>query len=185
MIRDIKLGDITSPANPADIIIGMNSTLSDVTGIGLEFIRDIPVIYPIVLGSVFSFEFTPERNVHMIICHTIGEGGWANADRYVRYGLDYLWKTEEAQYTGEHGMDHLLTGSPRRYSIVQIGTGRVGKRDGADHALIRSAIAESYLPVDLYVYDPTLRQLVEQAKCPPMKAFRAYHPLHGEERIAA
>ena len=185
MIRDIKLGDITSPANPADIIIGMNSTLSDVTGIGLRFVREIKVLYPIVLGSVLSFAFTPERNVHMIICHTIGEGGWVHADRYVRYGLDFLWQAEAAQYTGEGGMDHLLTGNSRRYSIVQIGTGRVGRRDGADHAAIRTAMAESFLPVDLYVYDPALRQLVEQAEQPVLRAFRAYHPLRGVEEIAA
>ena len=131
-----------------------------------------------------SFEFTPERNVHMIICHAIGEGGWVHADRYVRYGLDYLWQTEAAQHA-RGGLDYLMVGTQRRYSIVQIGTGRVGKRDGADHALIRSAIADSYLPVDLYVYDPALRQLVEQAQQPPIRAFRAWHPVHGEERIAA
>ena len=170
MIKNIVVGDITSPANPYDIIIGMNSTLSDVTGIGLPFVQKIAAIHPIVPGSVLSFEFTPERHVHMVICHDIGETGWIYADRYVRFGMDYLWHTERG----------------RCYSIVQIGTGRVGKRDGADPAAIRSAMAASYLPVDLDGYDPGARQVVDAAVVhPPLRAFRAWHPTYGEERIAA
>lgn len=170
MIRDIKVGDITSPSNQADIIIGMNSTLSDVTGIGLPFVKQIAAIHPIVRGSVLSFTFTPERNLHMLICHGFGMVGWSNAEMHVRFGMDYLWHTDGG----------------RQYSIVQIGTGRVGKRDGADTAAIRSAIATSFLPVDLYVYDSAVRQVVENTMAqPPLRAFRAWHPTYGEERITA
>ncbi len=170
MIRDIKVGDITSPSNPADVIIGMNSTLSDVTGIGLPFVKQIAAIHPIVRGSVLSFRFTPERNLHMIVCHAIDDGGWVNADMHVRFGMDYLWHTE----------------AMRQYSIVQIGTGRVGRRDGADDIAIRSAMANSFLPVDLYVYDPAVHQVIANAMAQqPLRAYRAWHPIHGEERIAA
>ncbi len=182
MIRDIKVGDITNPANKADIIIGMNTTLSDVLGIGRPFTDKIATIHPIVRGSVLSFEFTPERNLHMIICHDIGAGGWNAADMQVRYGMDYLWHSEAIQ---QGGLDYLLIGTQRRYSIVQIGTGRVGKRDGADPAAIRSAMAASFLPVDLYVYDPGAREAVETASVVPLRPYRAWHPIHGEERIAA
>jgi hypothetical protein len=148
----------------------MNSTLSDVLGIGRPFVDKIAAIHPIVRGSVLSFEFSPGRHLHMIICHDIGETGWIDADREVRFGMDYLWHTERM----------------RRYSIVQIGTGRVGKRDGADPAAIRSAMAASFLPVDLYVYDPVAREAVEAAaSAPPLRAFRAWHPTRGEERITA
>lgn len=169
MIKNIVVGDITRPTNSADIIIGMNSTLSDVLGIGRRFVDKIAAIHPIVRGSVLSFEFTPERHLHMIICHDIGEAGWIDADREVRFGMDYLWHTERA----------------RRYSIVQIGTGRVGRRDGADPAAIRSAMAASFLPVDLYVYDPGVHEAVATAHQAPLRAFRAWHPVLGEERIAA
>ncbi|TXH01058.1 MAG: hypothetical protein E6R05_06155 [Candidatus Moraniibacteriota bacterium] len=169
MINDIVVGDITRPTNPADVIIGMNSTLSDVLGIGRPFVKKVAAIHPIVRGSVLSFKFTPERHLHMIICHDIGEGGWVGADQQVRFGMDYLWHTDGS----------------RRYSIVQIGTGRVGKRDGADPTAIRSAIAASFLPVNLYVYDPGAREAVEAAVQAPLRAFRAWHPVLGEERIAA
>ncbi len=184
MIRDIKVGDITNPSNSADIIIGMNSTLSDVLGIGRPFTDKIATIHPIVRGSVLSFEFTSERNLHMIICHDIGAGGWLDADKQVRYGMDYLWHSEDTQ-RAEGGLDHLLIGKNRRYSIVQIGTGRVGKRDGADPAAIRSAMAASFLPVDLYVYDPGAREAVEAASVVPLRPYRAWHPIHGEELLAA
>lgn len=172
MIPRIRIGDITSPANPADIIIGMNSTLSEVTGIGLPFMKEITVLYPIVRGSVLSFGFIPDprRHVHMIICHDIGKGGWVNADQDVRFGMDYLWHTD-----GE-----------RQYSIVQIGTGAVGKRDGADEGAIRKAMVDSFLSADLYIYDSTVQRVIEDAMAqPPMRAFRVWHPIHGEECVAA
>jgi|GEM_PF-5915513 len=169
MIRDIIVGNITRPTNSADIIIGMNSTLSEVLGIGRPFVDKIAAIHPIVRGSVLSFEFTPEQHLHMIVCHDIGRGGWVDAEQQVRFGMDYLWHTE----------------GTRHYSIVQIGTGRVGTRDGADPATIRSAMAASFLPVDLYVYDPGAHETVEAASVAPLRAFRAWHPVLGEERIAA
>lgn len=106
----------------------------------------------------------------MLICHEIGKDGWACADEYVRFGMDYLWHTEGG----------------RHYSAVQIGTGQVGKRDGADSTAIRSAMADSFLPIDLYVYLSTVRQVIEATTVhPPLRAFRAWHPTHGEERITA
>ncbi len=170
VIKDIVQGDITSPDNRADIIIGMNSELSDVTGIGLPFVKKISVAYPIVLGSVLSFQFNSDRQVHMLICHSLGEHGWKGAHRYVRFGLDYLWQTEGS----------------RRYSSVRIGTGRIGKRDRADHAEILSAMAESFLPVTLYLYQPPAQEVIEAVRAnEPLRAFRAWHPIHGEERLAA
>lgn len=49
MITAIKVGDITSPANPKHIIIGMNSKLNDVTGIGRPFVNKIHTAQPIKL----------------------------------------------------------------------------------------------------------------------------------------
>ena len=166
MIVDVEVGDITAPENPRDIIIGMNATLSDVTGIGLPFVRKITTLYPITLGSVLSFEFDTSRHVHMLICHDIGAGGWKNAPQFVRFGMDFLWHTEQT----------------RKYSIVQIGTGRVGYRDGADNGAIRTAIANSFLPVVLFVYDAKKR-MPAHAALAPLKPFRAWTPTHGVEEI--
>jgi len=171
MINDIKVGDITSPENRADIIIGMNTKLQDVTGIGLPFVKKINALHPIDLGSVLSFKFDDDRNVHMIICHRLGDnGGWKDADMHVRFGMDYLWHTER---------------NGRKFSTVQIGTGRVGVRDGADPVCIRTAMATSHLPVTLFVFNPreTVAAVIELER--PMTAYRAWHPVHGEERLVA
>jgi len=167
MIKNIKVGDITSSRNHADIIIGMNSSLSDVSGIGIPFVKKIQTVHPITLGSVLSFEFSSTRNLHMIVCHHLGDGGWIGADEHIRFGMDYLWHTE---------------GAKRRFSIVQIGTGRVGARDGASHIEIRTAIATSFLLVDLYVYAPEKETATAHvAQVAPLRAYRAWHPVFGQE----
>ena len=102
----------------------------------------------------------------MLICHDIGAGGWKNAPQFVRFGMDFLWHTEQT----------------RKYSIVQIGTGRVGYRDGADNGAIRTAIANSFLPVVLFVYDAKKR-MPAHAALAPLKPFRAWTPTHGVEEI--
>jgi hypothetical protein len=110
----------------------------------------------------------------MIICHHLGEGGWEGAERHVRFGLDYL----------EH-LDHMeeVAGLNRTYSIVRIGTGRVGTRDGADHMCLHQAMADSHLILDLYVYErPQLAEDVS-AKIVPLRPFRAWSPNFGEEAI--
>lgn len=143
MIREIVLGDITSPKNHADIIIGMNSTFTDVLGLGRRFIKRISAPHPITLGSVVSFKYDGLRQIHMLVCHEIGRGGWENSQKHVRYGLDYLWHCHP----------------DRKYSIVEIGNGRVGRRDGANPGKIKTAIATSFLPVTLFVFDDGRHQL--------------------------
>lgn len=169
MIKNIKIGDITAPSNRCDIIIGMNTDLEDVTGIGLRFVREVIPNAALQLGSVISFNFDARRKLHMIICHELHRGGWAGADRHVRFAMDYL--------------DH-LNDEKRDHSIVQIGTGRVGVRDGADAASIRTAMAESFLAVDLFVFDgkPAMEAV---ASIPPLRALHAWSPLSGELLMAA
>lgn len=135
-----KIGDITSPIqNPErDIIIGMNQSLKDVRGIGRDALAGITHAFDLSLGSVITFPYDARRNLHMIICHSLGEDGWTDAEKYVRFGLDFLWQQNDN----------------RKYSIVQIGTGRVGRRDGADAAAIHTAIATSYLPVLQFIVKP-------------------------------
>lgn len=169
MIKDIVSGDITSPENRADIIIGMNSKLKDVTGIGMPFVSNVKTVHPIELGSVLSFKFDGSRQLHMIVCHHLGPGGWEDADMHVRFGMDYLWHTSKR----------------RKYSIVKIGTGRVGIRDGSDPIRIHTAMATSHLPVTLFIYDPKEKVAVVSALERPLVPYRAWHPVHGEERIAA
>ncbi len=174
MIRHIVPGDITDPRNKADIIIGMNSALNDVTGIGLPFVKQSIPTRAIQLGSVISFNFDTNRKLHMLICHHLGEGGWAGADRHVRFGLDYL----------EH-LAHMDEEPPveRDYSIVHIGTGRVGIRDGADKVAIHRAIADSHLTVDLFVYKKPEEAAVVSMRT-PLVPFRAWSPNFGEERMS-
>ncbi|MBP6869061.1 MAG: hypothetical protein KBC16_03055 [Candidatus Pacebacteria bacterium] len=159
MIKDIVVGDITAKSNKSDVIIGMNSELRDVTGIGLRFLRNAVPSKLLKLGTVISYDFDESRKIHMIICHHLRQGGWVGAEEHVRFGLDFLNHVSE-------GQDH---------SIVQIGTGRVGKRDGANPALIRTAIADSHLPVSLFVYEPReALEMVERVDVPPMSPFRAW-----------
>ena len=168
MIQDIVSGDITAPENPADIIIGMNSQLSDVTGIGRPFVNKLKTKHPIELGCVLSFEFDDERQLHMIICHHLGNGGWMGSDMHVRFGLDYLWQKP----------GHAL----RKFSIVKIGSGRVGQRDGANPAAILTSMTNSFLPVTLYLFNKRLQEEgVVAMKKPPLRALRVWHPNHGEE----
>ncbi|HEY4487064.1 MAG TPA: hypothetical protein VJB70_05065 [Candidatus Paceibacterota bacterium] len=166
MIVGIEVSDITSPNNKRDIIIGMNTTLNDVRGIGLPFVKKIETLHPITLGAVLSFEFDDSRQVHMLICHDLGQYGWKNADHFVRFGMDFLWHTEPA----------------REYSIVQIGTGRVGHRDRADPVAIRTAMTNSFLPVTLFVFNPEKSRVIHVA-LPELKPFRAWSPTHGVEDI--
>jgi hypothetical protein len=164
VIEDIINGDITSPQNPRDIIIGMNTDLHDVTGIGLRFVKNLIPLKALDLGSVLTFDFDAQRKLHMIICHHLGPSYWYNADQHVRFGMDYL---------------HYMNDSGRKYSIVRIGTGRIGQRDKADHAAIHKAMAESYLPVNLYTFDPKTAEAVTQVERAPLVATAAWNPSHG------
>jgi hypothetical protein len=135
MIKDIKVGNILDRENRADIIIAMNAQFDDVQGIGKPFVARIKRTREVKLGSVVSFRYDRDRELHMLVCHNLGKGGWKTAEQHVRYGMDYLM--------------HLAP--DREYSIVKIGTGRVGKRDGANPAIIHSAMATSFLPVTMFV----------------------------------
>ena len=171
MIREIIPDDITAANNKSDIIIGMNSILSDVTGIGLRFVQNSVPSQALQLGSVITYDFDGKRRLHMIICHHLGEGGWDHADRYVRFGMDYLEHADRIDAYGE---------GKRDYSIVRIGTGRVGARDGADHIAINRAMAESFLTVDLYVWKRTELMADVRAMRAPLRPHRAWSSSVGE-----
>ena len=173
MIKDIVVGDITSPDNPADIIIAMNTTMEDLTELAKRFAKRLPAVEePFELGSVLSFRFDQSRNIHMLICHRIGFGGWESADKYVRFGLDYLWN-----------MDNEVNETPeRKYSIVKIGTGPIGLRDGADSVAIRTAIDTSYLPVTMWIRDPELGYAVTKT-IEPRYVYRTWSPTVGQEDL--
>lgn len=170
MIKSIVPGDITARTNVSDIIIGMNTNLDEVTGIGLPFTWRIKEKTPFALGTVISFELDMRRHLHMIICHQIGDHGWRDAEKYVRLGLDYLWQKE---------------GDARYFSIVEIGTGRIGKRDGADATAIRSAIANAWLPVELFVFDSPTPVALEAVAPKELRAYRCWDQFAGERKIAA
>lgn len=168
MIRSQKVGNILSPHNPCDVIIAMNDRFADVHGIGKQFVAQIRRTREIKLGAVVSFDLDSRRELHMLICHRIGLAGWSNAHQYVRYGMDYLQ----------------MTSPGRQYSIVDIGTGRVGKRDGADDMLIRTAITMSFLPVDMYILDDKERLPAEAlADVVPIRPLRMWDMLSGEDKI--
>ena len=170
MIRNVIVGDIAGEKNESDIIIGMNTTFSEIYGISKPFIDKVTLTHPVTLGSVVSFNFTPKRNLHLLVCHNAGEKGWARAPEYVRFGLDYLHHTE---------------GEDRTFSIVRIGAGRIGSRDGANHAEILTAMANSHLPVDLYVRDPaTQEQETDGVNVRYLHAYRHWNPQFGEQLVA-
>lgn len=174
MILNILKGDITAPGNKSDIVIGMNSLLQDVTGIGLPFVKDRIPPSALQLGSVLTYDFDGDRRLHMIICHNLGVGGWADADKHVRFGLDYLEYVDRTDPYGE---------GRHSYSIVQIGKGRVGIRDGADHAAINRAMADSFLPLDLYVYDQDRATVEAGQNWKPLRPLRTWNQVTGERPI--
>ena len=167
MIREIIFGDITDPAlHQGDIIIGMNTTLGEASVIGRPFAKDIGVLNQIDRGSVLTFEFDAERKLHMLVCHRLGRGGWADAEKYVRYSLDYLW-----QKYGE-----------RQFGIVQIGHGPVGQRDGAIVPDIRTAMANSFLEMDLFILPEEQEARVAVAQR-PLKPLFVWDMGRGEREI--
>ncbi len=175
MIIGHETGDITSPNNRRDIIIGMNTNLGDVKGIGLHFARNLKLTHPLTLGGVLSFKYDEGRHLHMLVCHELGGGGWKNAERYVRFGLDYLWHSEIVEKF-----------TTREFSIVEIGTGRVGMRDGANAPLIHQAMTFSHLELTLFVnFNNVGRVAGADAIVVPLRAYRAWTPQHGEERLVA
>lgn len=176
MITDIVVGDITSTDHACDIMIAMNTKLQDVRGIGRRVITRYKKLQDLPLGAVLTFPWDGSgRMLHMLICHELGVGGWKNADRHLRYGMDHIAYREEQ------------SSSERGHGIVQVGAGRVGKRDGADTTSINTAIALSLLPVTMFIYDqPKLFE--EQAAVlhmPPLKPSLLWTRERGEVRLAA
>lgn len=169
MIIGTATGDITSPRNTRDIIIAMNDEFEDVTGIGRRFVENLVGVTP-ELGSVVTFKFDSIRRVHMLVCHKLGPKGWHQAERHVRYGMDYI--------------NHLNDNPRRGFSIVEIGTGRVGRRDGADPAAIRKAMEESYLPAVLYKREERAAAVVDLWSR-PLTPLVAWAPVTGQIALAA
>ncbi|MCX6703398.1 MAG: hypothetical protein NTV02_01770 [Candidatus Zambryskibacteria bacterium] len=173
MIIDVKTGDIRSRKNPNSFIIGMNDTLEDVTAQWIPYIRDIKPTHPLQLGSVLNFQYDRDRMLHMLICHKIGFGGWEDSEKWVRLGLDYLWQTQQNPAHAWYC---------KNFSIVRIGTGQIGVRDGANAAEITRAMATSHLDLTLYVRD-------EQEMVPftierePLFPQSTWHPVYGEEKL--
>lgn len=151
----------------------MNTTLEDVTGIGVPFVKKINPTHPIQLGSVLNFQFDRDRMLHMLICHNIGYGGWADADKWVRLGLDHLWQASVTE-------NHMLCDAS--FSIVQIGTGQIGRRDGARPEEIMTAMATSYLDLTLFVLDKESPIPVKKEQA-PLYAMSTWHPMYGEEQL--
>lgn len=168
MIIGHQVGDITHPNNRRDIIIAMNTKLADVTKIGRPFVEGKYLKNgELELGSVltYNFESSGRRRLHMMICHKLGEGGWDNAPQYLRFGLDHLW----------------FNNRQRRFSVVAIGTGRVGKRDGANVSDINTALATAHLEMTLFIQGEeriaiatALRQIVPS---------KVWQPSYGSEEL--
>lgn len=178
MTYNIKRGDILASGNTSDVIIAMSSSLTGKMCLELPYQVDYSKLHqPIALGDVLSLSFPSEgekseesaRQVHMLICHTLVEPGWAEADRYVRMGLDFLWRTQRPDQT---------------FSIVEIGTGKEGGLlYGADTQAILKAMGDSYLEMDLYAYDEVMDRLemlvLRRSQIPPLKPSQVWSVRYG------
>ena len=172
MILDIHMGDITHPFNKRDIIIGMNTKLVEASAIGRRVLVDKFATRALELGDVLTFKYDQHRHLHMVICHTIGEGGWEHADRFLRFGLDYLWQRNPQ----------------KEFSIVKVGTGSVGIRDGADPSTLHSAMASSYLPLHLFVRPEQGEAVDRAAEIAPVPLVALWSHSRGDvpiQRLAA
>tara|TARA_B100000508_G_scaffold77059_1_gene59946 strand:- start:2125 stop:2646 length:522 start_codon:yes stop_codon:yes gene_type:complete len=171
MIIGHETGDITHPSNKRDIIIGMNRTLQNVTGIGYPFVSGLNLAGELELGGVLSFKFDHGRHLHMLICHTNEIGGWEDSHKYVRFGLDFLWQQDT---------------DGRDFSIVEIGTGKNGRKQGADAPRIHRAMGNSFLDLTLFVnHNDPERVAAHDALVVPMEAYRAWTPQGGIVELAA
>lgn len=171
-IVDTIQGDVTMGHH--HIVIAMNSDFLDVRGIGSRRLEDYESLRgKLPLGSTVSFEWDKGtgRELHLLICHKLGEGGWDGADRHVRFGLDQL--------AYRHGR------SERGYGIVEIGKGRVGRRDGADPTAIHTAMATSFLPLRLFILPEPEPREAQSAVIIPMRPLRVYDRVTGEHQLAA
>lgn len=163
MIDKIIYGDITDPSNKAcHFIIGMNGHLESLKGIGRKSVEKLSAVYPVKLGSVVSIPYvgkgdTFPRTLHMIICHYLRRGGWDDAERCIRYGMDSLRQNY---------------GDTEKFSMVDIGTGEKGLRFGANRAAIHKAMATSDLMVDLYKYDHAEETVLNQVVRLPLRHYR-------------
>lgn len=166
-IQNIVYGDITALNNQLDIVIGMNTKLAEASAIGRRVLVHKGLTRALELGDVITFKFDETRNLHMLICHHIGVGGWMLADKYIRIGLDYLGRR---------------TSFCKHFSIVRIGTGPVGIRDKADSVAIHTAMATSYTPLHLYLFERE-RAEARVARFPPLKALRTWSIANGEREI--
>jgi hypothetical protein len=166
MIRKISPNDITTldPDEPLDIVVGMNTRLEKLDSILLPRQWQADQKFPLQIGSVLSFQLDRMRKLHMLICHNLGNNGWVDAEKYIRIGMDYLW---------------LKHGNNRDFSIVQIGAGRVGLAGGADTNRIRSAMAESFLPVTLFVKDSSEPADIRKIRSGQLSRPEVWTPLTG------
>lgn len=168
-IVDIHLGDITDSKNKRDIIIGMNTRLAEASAIGRRVLVGKSLTRNLELGDVVTFKFDELRNLHMIVCHTIGGGGWRGAEQHIRFGLDYLWQRNHAE--------------DRKFSIVKIGTGPIGRRDGADVVAIHTAMADSFLPLHLFVWKSVASASANVVNLPPLEPYCVWQHREGEREI--
>lgn len=168
MITRISIGDATvlNKEEPSDIIVGMNTELSNLESILLPQQWRAAHVKPFPLGSVLSFQLDRMRQLHMLICHSLGTDGWQDADKYVRIGMDYLWLRHESQ---------------RDFSIVQIGAGRIGTAGGADVNKIRAAMAASFLPVILFMNDSSQPVDIRTIRTRQLSKPHIWSPLTGLE----
>ncbi len=173
MIVDIHHRDITDPWNKRDIVIGMNTQLAEASAIGRRVLIGKSLSRDLELGNVITFKFDEHRELHMVVCHSLGAGGWDGAHQHVRCGLDYLWQRSR--------------GGSREYSIVRIGTGPVGRRDGADFVAIHTAMADSFLPLHLFICDEEKQANANVVNLPPLQPRCVWRYSEGERelRVAA
>ena len=168
-IDKTRIGDITSFTNKSHIVFAMNDTLEEATPLIAPYVEKLAFgpENPLTLGSVLSFPFTNGRKLFLVICHKIGFGGWEGADQYLRFGLDWINHYKQKGDT---------------FSIVEVGTGPSGMRDGADAASLKTAIATSYLPVYLFVREEVKVMAAAAAanKAPlNLAAFAYFSPQNG------
>ena len=144
--------------------------MKHVSEIGFRYAEKLrqELIHPLALGSVLKFDFGrgSEQKLYMVVCHKIGMGGWKKADMFLRYGLDSIYMNTVG-----------------KYAIVDVGTGLVGVQDGADTALLRKAMADTFLPLDLYVRANELQSLTNTAPL-ELVARAAWHPHGGTQNFA-
>jgi hypothetical protein len=136
MIQNVVRGDILLSGRK-HILFGVNTEgYNDAGFAGMIARRYLPQIAntgPMNLGDKLEFE-AEGKTFHALVCHSLGVDGWTNAPRVI-----------------EETLNRIQLPAGEMLASIAMGSGLIGKMQGADPIEILGALHRSKPPIELYV----------------------------------